>query len=616
MTALLVAMCVWASLVGDTHQWIRTDAGGKIGGHFSQTGAKTIDALCGAILAPLIVTALNYVWFTSARRHTINDIQSNHRGVPLQSLVAVSTSDSGSYNIFAMKTMIRGRTWRLGLLALLIFVAALAKTTLSNVIAYEAYTEAHRNQQNIPLRQLADPYISNPITNQLYEGLRYDDILNLTSGQRARMAADIAQLLTDITYQGSNGKLENDGTYVGTNLTKVAMRNAPKNITSLFDVPGYKIAVECHTDQSAHNLTIIQMGSYKTSITLFLNSSMFQARYPGPIALLQTGNNDQYAFAAFRTLFPPAPDAFAASTMNVSDVFLGWMTSFNLSREVIPSPYGDIRPIATNATEFGFTGTKTVLSHWGIFCALKRQEGLLNYTRGASNGDNGGWVLNGSIFDGPKTNVPSYLAQWQLQYRTPDQDLPGVGTPLSRTAYGRDQTQIDYQILAQNFLFASAEIERIMHEVAATRDDDQLGPHKAPYFHETACSTVDEYYRITYVPALLLLGVTAILAATAIAAGMAVFGGRAERTRAVHQVHPLRLLVDFASALQRMDGEDGGAVEPIRDIASLPDKELEAWAARYRIIYQRAEKDENVQLELVRVDDLNRSARPFGTGIR
>ena len=74
---------------------------------------------------------------------------------------------------------------------------------------------------------------------------------------------------------------------------------------------------------------------------------------------------------------------------------------------------------------------------------------------------------------------------------------------------------------------------------------------------------------------LLLLGIATLLVATAIAAGMAVFGLRSERTRVVHQVNPFRLLVDFASALHRVEGE-GGDTKPIQDIARLPDKELEA----------------------------------------
>lgn len=75
-----------------------TFAGEKVGGSLTQSQAKAIDVLAGAILAPLVAAGFDFILFGSARVSVVSE-----RGgklIPLRSLVTVSTSSSGSYNPF------------------------------------------------------------------------------------------------------------------------------------------------------------------------------------------------------------------------------------------------------------------------------------------------------------------------------------------------------------------------------------------------------------------------------------------------------------------------------------------------------------------------------------
>ncbi|RYP55097.1 hypothetical protein DL768_000216 [Monosporascus sp. mg162] len=140
------------------------------------------------------------------------------------------------------------------------------------------------------------------------------------------------------------------------------------------------------------NLAVVQSGGYSTEITapwytgenLVSDSDspttgaqadavLLSADYPGVSASIQGAYNDYYAFVGF------SPDK--------TEAVLAYMSSFNLTRYVILSRFGDVRPSVFNMTVSGSGDSKATVTLWGVRCTLYRQEGYPNYSRGEiSNG--------------------------------------------------------------------------------------------------------------------------------------------------------------------------------------------------------------------------------------
>ncbi|RYP35894.1 hypothetical protein DL767_003583 [Monosporascus sp. MG133] len=125
---------------------------------------------------------------------------------------------------------------------------------------------------------------------------------------------------------------------------------------------------------------------------------LLSADYPGVSASIQGAYNDYYAFVGF--------------SPNKTEAVLAYTSSFNLTRHVIPSRFGDVQPSVLNMTVSGFRGSKATMTLWGVRCTLYRQEGYLNYSRGNDQQ----WTFSDARFRGAKLRVPSFPADWQLSH--------------------------------------------------------------------------------------------------------------------------------------------------------------------------------------------------------
>lgn len=134
----------------------------KIGGHLTQTQAKAIDFVCSALLAPLLMAGLNFIWFACARVCVVNEHGATHRGsrgVPLQSLARASRTTVGTYDLLGLWELFSAKTWRLSLLGAVALLSAISSSALSNIIAYESFREQGRSTGNHTLRMLSDDQI-------------------------------------------------------------------------------------------------------------------------------------------------------------------------------------------------------------------------------------------------------------------------------------------------------------------------------------------------------------------------------------------------------------------------------------------------------------------------
>ncbi|KAF4545830.1 uncharacterized protein LTHEOB_4482 [Lasiodiplodia theobromae] len=504
----VVVFSLWVASPGIKDTIFMTFSGARIGGKFSQPEAKLIDVACSAVLAPLIMTGLNFLWFGSARVSTFNDQRPSDRaGIPLSTLVAVSTSTSGTYDPLNIRSLLRGKTHRLYLLAALTLLSAFSKTALSNLIAYEAFPEEHANQQKIVLRYLSDRAInSTSLMHQIFS-MDPKTAFGFSREQQADIASQVTGLLTGLSFVSARTYL-NDSTYVCVNSTENAMDRLPPNVVGLHHVPGFRLSVDCIPDLPS-SVNISTSGPYTTVIsTLWDNAPLldgwesrkFNARYSGLPQDMQGSMDDEYPFAAF--------------SMDATEVYLGSLVPSDRSNRTFFSPYGDIRPKAIDMKSSGFNGTKAVMSVYGIRCALRRQEGFLEYMRASDQS----WSISTAEFSNKMQKVPSFLVRWQviLNYRSPRSTVAGIGPALAKTAGSNFDGQpdcshndtncyyntTDYSLLALNYLYASAEIMKKVYEVAAA-DKSRDEPDFSYHCYNTI---VEDRYRITYIPGLLLTG--------------------------------------------------------------------------------------------------------------
>lgn len=151
----------------------------KIGGHLTQTQAKAIDFSCSALLAPLLMAGLNFIWFACARVCVVNEHSTTHlcsRGVPLQSLARASRTSVGTYDLIGLWELFSAKTWRLSILGTVALLSAISSSALSNIIAYESFEEEGPSTGAYTLRMLSDDSIgyyisSNFGTTGLGEGV-------------------------------------------------------------------------------------------------------------------------------------------------------------------------------------------------------------------------------------------------------------------------------------------------------------------------------------------------------------------------------------------------------------------------------------------------------------
>ena len=104
------------------------------------------------------MATLNFVWFGSARVSALNEQQA--KPIPLRTLVAASGTTGGNYDLFNLRNLLMGKTWTLGLFALLTMLSAVLRTALSNVIAYKAFSKLSSLQTSVLLRLQSDVTIN------------------------------------------------------------------------------------------------------------------------------------------------------------------------------------------------------------------------------------------------------------------------------------------------------------------------------------------------------------------------------------------------------------------------------------------------------------------------
>lgn len=349
----VLSMAIWGGLNTKHPDTWTVFSSAPIGGRFTQSQAKAIDLVCGAVLAPMLLVAFNYIWFTSARVAAINEL--DKKPTTLRTLSVASATNAGSYNIFAIWQLVfRSKAPRVMLLGCLVLCAAVANTALANIIAYEAYDIDSIPSTAPRLQYLWDEEAVGPkaVGNNVSLLYQFDQ------NQTATFSQDFTGMLTGVSIEGARSLL-NDGEYYLINATTASLNGLPGVVVGLSSIPAARYGIQCAA--STPNMPMVtQQGEEQVIIDLDLNSTnnlpmtYVNAYYPGQIANLEAAYNDQYNFLGFPI------GGF------VNESYLGFLTSFDYSNITLDTPFGTIKPVAVNmsATNPDFNGTKAIMSWW------------------------------------------------------------------------------------------------------------------------------------------------------------------------------------------------------------------------------------------------------------
>jgi hypothetical protein len=329
--------------------------------------------------------------------------------------------------------------------------------------------------------------------------------------QRSSFANQFRGMMAGLSISNSSSLLT-DKAYMLNSVTTTASVSLPSTVRALHSVPASRWTVSWRPF-APDAFTVQQMGAKSVLFTMTRGQTdLLSGHYPGDIALMQNAYNEDYPFMAF--------------PYNGTWAFLGYAGSFNLSSETYPSRYGEIVPKAFNMTASGFNGAKQILSVWAIECQIYRQNATVDLLRLAD----GDWERNAAsvnMSDGETLYQPLRMQQLQLNlnYQAPDVTIPGLAPALARSAdpcyaatitgtecaastssdgrSGTTSRTTDFETLALNFLYASAETERMAYEVASTNSTrDQPG-----CVVDVTDTSQALRYRITYVPVILFVGI-------------------------------------------------------------------------------------------------------------
>ncbi|KAK4899160.1 hypothetical protein LTR27_003390 [Elasticomyces elasticus] len=626
----VTALIIWLAVKrpGMPRTKFNSFSGETIGGKLTQAQAKAIDVVCSIVVAPVLMAALDYFWLGIARVAVVNEQnRCNDHGVPLTVLAAASCSSAGTfspgrlYPLLRGKTwrllvlaallllsagtyspgrlypLLRGKTWRLSVLAALFLLSAVTRSALSNILAYEAYPSSVFASKVGSLRSLASRNYRIVSTARGGFGW-YEGPYNTT--QRVDVVTQLSGLLNEISNQNASSELT-AGAYIGANVTTNSLNSLPPDVVGLSDIPGFRMTVGYTADRPAKmsikstgspiDQTWVNFYTSKDPAAMKFMENVYTAEYSGYTAKMTNNQQQLVAFSYdYETVFFQLNSSQAG---NYTGSFIAiW---HDQAHKPESNAAGQRHLGGANGL---FNNNDSVMTYWGIMCSIYRQEGLLTYTRTPANI----WIISSMSFQAERRVVPSPLAPWQvsLQYHAQNAIYAGLGPPLAYSAISRTNASLfggpggtSYETLAQNYLYAVGETQRIVYEVAATNTSGDV----PEYFFDAEGTVSRQYYRMTYVPAMLMTGLVSLLLAAGATIGMSYYASGTYSAKTFREVDTMRLVLDALEGLSpRQEGvserrEAGARVEALEEIIK-----------KCRVEYIKTVEDGEVTIKLRRVD--------------
>lgn len=568
----------------------------KIGNSsLSQIEAKVIDFFCSVVIAPCIVTAFDYLWFSYARVLAVNEVLPKD-GIPIEALASTSSTDSGSFDFIKVWGLVETRKWTIFLFALMILLSGSTKSLFSNVIAYEASNTIVGKTELVSLQSLAalfPPWYQSPSANSL-------DMYNFSITQKANFSSQFLSMLTDLSFHSGADKLE-DKYFISTNATTPSLNLLPSSVGSLFEVPGYRLSIDCQA-VTPTDLSMVAMSlDGNVLLELFVGDNPTK---PNNTAIRYTASFTGGMQTAFGDGVDGAARPFVGFTSDPhinNRLYLGFLSTLPILGGVNntgePSPYGELKYMVTNQTVAMSSqpaNVPRIYYAWGISCKVTRQTGFHKLERTNA----GSWqrVANASRYK-EETDLPQLRLSewaWEFGYRVPQyKSMPGFGPVFTTTAFncstwpscGFGNRIFSYEKMALNALYAIGDTNHMLNEISM-QNAGQNGTF------QVSGGILEQRYRITYVPLILFGGFLTCLCACLITFGLLVYHWR-KRSRSFRmwrKVNVTRLLADAVDGLR--DEYDFYSVSRRDNTA------VREWSEDYDVRYVESTDENGITIKL------------------
>lgn len=410
--------------------------------------------------------------------------------------------------------------------------------------------------------------------------------------------------LTKCIVPFENATLDSEGGYIGPNATDFSLDSIEAKVTSLHNVPGYRLTVNCTPTTLIKNS--IKVYANLVYVQLFSSANMTPAvaaelnvthRVPYDTTSMRyqwTGNPKDYFYDVSMQFDFPSFDTLRPESFTLIHLagYAGMPDGSNYTSPdwIIPTAWGDLSPIFQNITIPDFSPGRTSNCYaygadsYTLQCVLLRQEGFLEYKRR----DDQTWFITGSNFHSDQIPVKSLLEGFQtiLFLGHPAPPLGDVlwGTTTNMKVCNQllnlDRNCIQYKnftTAVNNFVYASGEATRIVYNVAAVNASRE----KPNYFYNVTGEIDRQFYRITYVPVLMPVALLGIIISALLVTVLVITTLGTLSWKMFRQVDITRLVVDCVGADLAKNGPD------FTRLGRASDDELSKWAERYRVSYEK-----------------------------
>lgn len=461
------------------------------------------------------------------------------------------------------------------------------------MIAYEAFNDDGSTNNEFSLRLLRDATIEStvifpgqPTTSASY---------GLSNSEFSIAAQSVSDVLYGLNF--SPATVDEDNGYIGVNATYGSMTDLDKSVSTLTGVPGYRLSAEC-VPGALNSLKV--WPARDQYVEIHPNITYHPPTTAGRVSKLVgwgyatysyfSGQEDGVTSVASNSAFPAWVGGNSGSE---NEFYIIYMMS-GIHRQALHTDYGDLQPALQykgDSDGYGEIFEVAPMTSWGLKCVLFQQKGLINYTRSTDLQ----WSMVATSFDDSMTPIPSQLSNWQRVKVNGDWAPPQLGVvlfgrdPLKPCRRGAEECLPTRNVshAVANYVYASGEITRIIQNVAAANTSRARGHPE--YYHNVTGTVNKQYYRITYVPVLLLVALVCIILAALLTTTLMMSVKNTVSWSWFRQVDVMRLVVDaVGSSLGNQDKHQ------FAKLSGASDDEIFTWAQEYQVEYIKIPKHQSL----------------------
>ncbi|KAK5956099.1 hypothetical protein OHC33_002672 [Knufia fluminis] len=527
--------------------------------------AKVLDFVFSAVVIPLILAVFNFVAFQLLRTSSLHEHQWNKTSVIVATLVELSTTNWGSYSPSKFWSLVSSREVRCVLTAVTTVLAAVSYSCLTNIIGYQA---AEATMQNQTLEYIYQPPMA---------------IESCTSNTSWFDGGTALLCPNANTWSPGRGLLPSFAGGTQLPFFNLGLRNAISGLQrddykrsgfTTKDFVGVNASLPSLTDA----WTVGQPGSQIPGVGIFrltyacnaLDISSFDLQglaingtpY-GVVTITAEPSTNYYSVLPFEMKFLNET-CVSLVGFNDNSTMFGKLCPTNGTNHHFVTEFGNVQTVTklfdwsrSDLSRFAGSGNQSLELH-GINCSFWEQQGY-----GAIHQDQeqarlsslSSWLVDSVDHAyGFSSYVLTTPMSWQLQLFAQIKSAAGYGSlgglgdliASSQAPTEREDATETYNWnnLVASFAFLEGSMRFLVYNAI---QNDPLFASNTLTYNIRMKMTRDNMYTMTYVPWLLLAGMTALSLAALLTLLVAASSLNSEGFRKGRLLHPLRMVMDLGN---------------------------------------------------------------------